>query len=284
MPVGLGRSSVIKPARQRADGTRSGFWRSRLSEKYLERKGYGTRWAVESFFSGLETDDGFDVDLTQAGPTVGRSRLQGARLHSPPLAQPMQSGMVSTEQHGFSFGKAISIRTGSISQSPGIEAIFCGLDLTGHHIFVVNNSANVVCHDVVGFAAIGIGYWHANSQFMFAEHHWQKSFSETLLLTYSAKKRAEVAPGVGAETDMFAIGPNLGEHTPTIGNHVLDKLQEIYDETRKKHQQSNDEAEVAASEYVSKIVENANIAKKQQESTSTPSPTVHAPCTETTTA
>jgi len=49
-----GAESVIKPARQRADGTRSGFWRSRMSEKYLARKGYGSRWAVESFFSGLK--------------------------------------------------------------------------------------------------------------------------------------------------------------------------------------------------------------------------------------
>jgi hypothetical protein len=49
-----GAESVIKPAKQRADGTRSGFWRSRMSEPYLKRKGYGTRWAVESFFSGLK--------------------------------------------------------------------------------------------------------------------------------------------------------------------------------------------------------------------------------------
>ena len=49
-----GTESVIKPARCRADGTRSGFWRSQMSEQYLERKGYGQRWAVETFFSGLK--------------------------------------------------------------------------------------------------------------------------------------------------------------------------------------------------------------------------------------
>jgi hypothetical protein len=49
-----GAESVIKPVRQRADGTRSGFWRSRMSEKNLARKGYGTRWAVEAFFRGLK--------------------------------------------------------------------------------------------------------------------------------------------------------------------------------------------------------------------------------------
>jgi len=43
-----------KPARERADGTRSGFWRSRRSEDHLKRKGYGLRWAVEPFFSGLK--------------------------------------------------------------------------------------------------------------------------------------------------------------------------------------------------------------------------------------
>jgi hypothetical protein len=49
-----GAESVIKPAKPRADGTRSGFWRSQMSESYLEREGYGARWAVESFCSALK--------------------------------------------------------------------------------------------------------------------------------------------------------------------------------------------------------------------------------------
>jgi len=49
-----GVESVIKPAVHRADGQRSGWWRSGMTEKYLKRKGYGQRWAVESFFSGLK--------------------------------------------------------------------------------------------------------------------------------------------------------------------------------------------------------------------------------------
>jgi hypothetical protein len=49
-----GVESVIKPAVHRADGQRSGYWRSAMSQAYLKRKGYGQRWAVESFFSGLK--------------------------------------------------------------------------------------------------------------------------------------------------------------------------------------------------------------------------------------
>jgi hypothetical protein len=49
-----GVESVIKPNGQRADGQRNGRWRSLMSPEYLKKHGYGDRWAVESFFSGLK--------------------------------------------------------------------------------------------------------------------------------------------------------------------------------------------------------------------------------------
>jgi MASE1 len=106
-----GGESVIVPAKQRADRTRSGFWRGRMSETYLARKGYGSRWAVESFFSGLERT--LDPDLPQTKPTTGRSRLQSAGLHPPPLGIPMLSKMFSTEQ--FAFPEVLE--TGGMSHS-----------------------------------------------------------------------------------------------------------------------------------------------------------------------
>jgi hypothetical protein len=50
---------------------------------------------------------------------------------------------------------------------------------------------------------------------------------ETFLLTYAAKKRAEVAPGVGEVTDMFVIGPLLGFSTD-VGTDVLEKVDAVY--------------------------------------------------------
>ena len=49
-----GVESIIKPLNHRADGTRSGRWRSGMSPEHLRQRGYGRRWAVESFFSGLK--------------------------------------------------------------------------------------------------------------------------------------------------------------------------------------------------------------------------------------
>lgn len=49
-----GVESLIKPASQRSDGTRNGPWRSPMSAEHLRERGYGRRWAVESYFSGLK--------------------------------------------------------------------------------------------------------------------------------------------------------------------------------------------------------------------------------------
>lgn len=49
-----GIESVIKPARHRADGTLGGQHRSAMTPDHLNARGYGMRWHIESFFSGLK--------------------------------------------------------------------------------------------------------------------------------------------------------------------------------------------------------------------------------------
>lgn len=108
---------------------------------------------------------------------------------------------------------------------PKVEAIIAGIDQTGGHIYVADGS-EVSCEDTVGFASIGVGRWHANSQFMFAGHTRNSSLPRTAYLTFSAKRRAEVAPGVGSGTDMFAV-MSLGGFT-LVGSHVLEALDQAY--------------------------------------------------------
>ena len=191
-----------------------------------------------------------------------------------PLGLDMNSFLAKQRGMDSDLVKQIASRLAQF-ESPGVEAIFCGLDATGAHIYIVNNSANVICHDVVGFAAIGAGYWHADSQFMFANHTREKSFPETLLLTYSAKKRAEVAPGVGADTDMFIIGPGLGQHIPIVGNHVLEQLQKTYEKTQIKKGEVDKEAQVDVGRFLDELSKKS--AEKKQQETVLTSPAVSAP-------
>ncbi len=152
-------------------------------------------------------------------------------------------------------------------EMPPIEAIVTGLDMSGAHVYVVTNS-EVTCRDDVGFAAIGVGYWHANSQFMFAGHHRAAPLPETLLLTYAAKRRAEVAPGVGVGTDMITIGPQVGSYRE-IDKGIVDELKKIYKRTRLRTTSALKISNREVNEYVQKLREYA----AQQVQTSPEKPT-----------
>jgi hypothetical protein len=49
-----GVESVIRPNLRRSGAIRTGYWRSQMTEQYLEKAGYKKRWWVESFFSALK--------------------------------------------------------------------------------------------------------------------------------------------------------------------------------------------------------------------------------------
>ncbi len=136
------------------------------------------------------------------------------------------------------------------------EAIITGIDANGAHIYVVRDPGLAVCNDSVGFAAIGIGEWHAQSQFMFARYTNIWSFPRAAVLTYSAKKRAEVAPGVGRDTDMFFIGPGLSPYT-LILPELQTKIDEIYEDTQTREKDIQEKAHGKFEKYVEEILKRA---------------------------
>lgn len=102
-------------------------------------------------------------------------------------------------------------------QLADVATIFAGIDIsTGNvepHIYCVKCSygqVSIECFDSVGYAAIGSGAFHVESYFMFSKFTRHFSMPKTLALCYFAKRRSEIAPSVGKETDMFLIGPTLG--------------------------------------------------------------------------
>ena len=63
-----GVESLIVPNGQRADGTRNGRWRAQMSDEHMKERGYGRRWAIETFFSALKRTVG--GALTARQPTT----------------------------------------------------------------------------------------------------------------------------------------------------------------------------------------------------------------------
>ena len=144
-----------------------------------------------------------------------------------------------------------------------IETIITGIDNRGAHIFKFENEKNQD-FDGVGFASIGYGMRHSESEFMFAGHSGFRKLPETLLLAYSAKKRAEVAPGVGEATDMHLIGPYLGyNYQFTEDDPIFPKIEEIYKKTKSSIADLNVLANIEIKSYLEELLKQAS--KQAQE-------------------
>jgi hypothetical protein len=156
----------------------------------------------------------------------------------------------------------IADRLASYAFPSELAMIFFGVDVDGQvglhgealiypQIYVAEED-KLSCFTTVGFAAIGIGKSHGESQFMFSGHWPNKPFAESLLLAYAAKKRAEVAPGVGKQTDMVIVGPGLGIHEVVSREH-LGELHKIYEKSRRASDAIIKKARTEANQFVNKV-------------------------------
>jgi 20S proteasome alpha/beta subunit len=86
-----------------------------------------------------------------------------------------------------------------------VEALVVGSDNDIAQIYAVESNGVVNCFDDVGFAAIGIGAWHAKSRLMQFGYTNMARFAPALAAVLAAKKSAEIAPGIGSNTDIHLI-------------------------------------------------------------------------------
>jgi hypothetical protein len=110
----------------------------------------------------------------------------------------------------------------------GVELLLAGVDASGAHIYsVANPGPPENLHDPIGYAAVGSGTIHALQAFIGFGHSAASEYHVTVFRAYAAKRRAEVAPGVGLDTDMAVIS-TAGIHW--LSEEELGQLHEIYEE------------------------------------------------------
>lgn len=138
---------------------------------------------------------------------------------------------------------------------PSLALILAGIDAYGAHIYVIHDN-DLGCYDPVGYAAIGAGARHANAQFSLVGHTWHSPTPEAMLWTYVAKKRAEIAPGVGTTTDFHTLGPGLGTTSILRSDHAA-KLEREYQRIKKREDAARNVAVKEMNEYVKGLAEAA---------------------------
>ena len=124
---------------------------------------------------------------------------------------------------------------------PEISALIVGMDTMGStpetvseaHIYKFENygrTGRLSCEDAIGFAAIGSGAVHAESELMKSGHGPSRSGDKTLLVTYLAKKRGQAGPGVGEETDFYYFHqrPPYPSYLARVGDDISETLKKEY--------------------------------------------------------
>lgn len=102
------------------------------------------------------------------------------------------------------------------------EVIVAGVNAdNSKHIYLICDPGKAILMDTPGWVAIGSGRSHVDSEFTVEKYSRFWPFEQALLLTYTAKKRAESAPGVGADTDLSVVMDNEFDFLrDTIGTAV----------------------------------------------------------------
>jgi hypothetical protein len=106
-----------------------------------------------------------------------------------------------------------------------VEALVVGAERDIAQIYAVDSKGMIFCSNDVGFAAIGIGAWHAKSRLMQLGYHNNLYFAQALAAIFSAKKIAQISPGVGEATDMHMV---LKDGHFRLWDHVDKKVHELH--------------------------------------------------------
>ena len=124
---------------------------------------------------------------------------------------------------------AFQIDEGIRSAKLPLQVMLAGLDSSGAHIYGIEDPGSLDCWDRLGYHAVGSGETHALLTLIAREHSIDNTLNQTAYLVYEAKRKAEVAPGVGRETEMGFMSREQGLYL--LQKDELDALESAYQQT-----------------------------------------------------
>jgi 20S proteasome alpha/beta subunit len=111
----------------------------------------------------------------------------------------------------------------------GVDLLVAGLDERGAHVFHIANPGGAFTDFYqIGYHGVGSGHIHAVQHLIASNQSRLKSLEETLMAVFVAKRRAESAPGVGTETDIWIIQDENVIHLDHRQLETMDDLAKEY--------------------------------------------------------
>ncbi|MGD0515976.1 MAG: hypothetical protein ABSA26_00440 [Thermoguttaceae bacterium] len=107
-----------------------------------------------------------------------------------------------------------------------VEMIVAGIDGKGAFVYQISNPGVLLPLQKLGYASVGTGALHAVIYLSLCGQTPQRNVAETIAHVYTAKRIAEVAPGVGCKTDVVVIDEKRGIWH--CGEPVMMELDKVY--------------------------------------------------------
>lgn len=117
----------------------------------------------------------------------------------------------------------------------GLTLVLAGIDDRGQgHVIVIGNPGTWRSFDFLGYCCQGIGDRHADNVFAWYGYTQSIALNEALYIAFEAKKKAQMAGGVGRATDILVLG--RGKGIEVVSQETIRRLEAIYDERESRAQ------------------------------------------------
>ena len=112
---------------------------------------------------------------------------------------------------------SLEIEQNLVNYNIGVELIVAGINPgDGCHLYSITHPGVSACHDTIGYACVGSGAPHALYSLIASEYTKDKLVGQVEAYVDDAKKKSEVAPGVGTETEKIILPPATIEAVPEV--------------------------------------------------------------------
>jgi hypothetical protein len=136
--------------------------------------------------------------------------------------------------------------------SIGLTLLLIGMDEQGGHIIQIANPGMWRSYDNLGFLCLGMGDRHADNVFAWYKYQSAMPLNDAIYIAFEAKKKAEVAGGVGQATDMITIDSDGIE---ILKQETIERLEEIYRERERTRERRGFDKRITELEVQTEKVE-----------------------------
>jgi hypothetical protein len=155
------------------------------------------------------------------------------------------------KQRGLHDHIVMMLNEGISSYRLGLSLLLAGIDDEGH-LIRVGDPGTYRSYDNLSFCCMGMGDRHADNVFAWYQYSRAFSLNHTLYIAFEAKKRAEMAGGVGQSTDIVIID---AAGIQKVAAETVDFLGEIYNDREAKAQRTGFDQRITELEVQSSTLE-----------------------------